>query len=136
MGVRMARRGAWVAVAGLLLGVIGCGDGDGTAIVTPPDDNTPAVATRTVTGFVGDSTSGFGITGAQVVIGQQVVTTNANGLFSLRDVPRQDLTVTVSATGYQSVTFTLSNSVDSFNRRLIPTGNFGTVEPPPGSPGI
>lgn len=144
MGLRSARRVAcWMFAAALTSGVWGCGGGGGTTTTTTPTDNTggttptPTGLPRTVTGFVGDWTSGQGIPGAQVQLGTVLATTGATGLFTASDVARIEVQVTVTAAGYQPATpFTLGTGISQISVRLYPIGTPVTVEPPPDVPGI
>ncbi len=113
----------------------GSGGGGGGNVVPDDGGTPPAVTTRTVTGFVGDATSGQGLIGATVRIGATTVQTGTSGLFTATGVPRTDQTVDVSAAGYLTQTFTLSASTDQINVRLLPTGA-GTIEGPPSPPSL
>lgn len=136
MGVRSARRAAQLMLA-MLVAVAAWSCGGGNGGTTTPVDNggTAQTSRRTVTGFVGDATSGAGIAGATVTIGTSTSSTAATGLFSIRDIERVAQQVTISAPGFITVTMTLAANVDQISLRLVPSGA-GTIENPPGAPGV
>lgn len=135
MGERIPRRAAHLALA-LLVAMAGwsCGGGDGDGGGGGGDGGGTIVTTRrTVTGFVGDATTGRGLVGATVTIGSNTVQTGEGGLFTLPAVPRTDQAVSISANGYRTYTATLDGSTDQITVRLLPAGtsNFD-IENPPG----
>jgi len=116
----------------------GCGGGGGSS--TTPDDNsggngTQPTSTRTVTGFVGDATTGLGVAGAAVTIGSLNSSSASSGQFTVGAVPRADAAVTIAAAGYKSKSFTLASNVDTISVRLVPSGA-PTVEDPPDPTGL
>ncbi len=139
MGDRSARRAAQLMLAMLVaVAAWSCGDGDGGGggTTNPPGTGGAVTGpTRTVTGFIGDATSGAGIGGATVAIGTSSTTTGASGLFSVRNVERVAQQVTISAPGFITVTMTLAANIDQISLRLVPSG-VGGIEFPPGAPGV
>ncbi|MBI2300378.1 MAG: carboxypeptidase regulatory-like domain-containing protein [Armatimonadetes bacterium] len=133
MRFRSTRR--WtLGVLAALLGTLawGCGGSDAPANNQQNQaNNPPPPTTRTVSGFVGDATTGNGINGALVAVGNGSAQTGPTGNFTLPGVPRVDNQVAVSATGYATANSTLAAGVDQINVRLIPAGA-GGIEPPPG----
>lgn len=85
---------AGVIIAGLCLGWAGCGGGGGGS----------SSSTR-ITGVIQDSQTLQPIKGATVKVGGSSTKTSADGTFELGVSPG-DLSVAVSAPGYQSQTFT------------------------------
>jgi len=136
MGVRSARRAAQLMLA-MLVAVAAWSCGGGNSGTTNAVDNGGTVTgpTRTVTGFIGDATSGAGIAGAMVTIGTSTTSTGTSGLFAVRNVERVAQQVTISAPGFITVTMTLAANVDQISLRLVP-GGVGQIENPPGAPGV
>ena len=85
---------ALVAVASLVLGVVGCGGGDG-------DDN--GSSTR-ITGVVVDQQSQAPVPGATVSVSGKSARTDESGAFALSVSPGT-VSMTVTAPGYQTGTF-------------------------------
>ena len=135
MGVRSARRAAQLMLAMLVaVAAWSCGGGDGTTVIVD-NGGTVTMSSRTVTGFIGDATSGQGIAGATVSIGSSTTSTGATGLFSIRSVERVEQQVTISAPGFITVQTTLAANTDQISLRLVP-GGVGDIESPPGAPGV
>lgn len=143
MVVRCARRSLQLAAACIILLVaFGCGSsGTGGGSTSGGDTsggdtsggNTGGgtVTSRTVTGYISDITTGQGVSGAAVSIGSGVAQTGGTGLFTVRSVPRQTQSVTITASGYKTYTGALSASQDQLNKQLIPVGVPDGYEPPP-----
>lgn len=89
---------AVLAVAGLMTAAAGCGGGGGGS--SSSSNNS---ATR-ITGIVEDGQSSSPIGGATVAAAGNSARTDANGAFTL-SVPAGKVTVTITAPGYQSGTF-------------------------------
>jgi hypothetical protein len=85
-----------VTVAALGLTLAGCGGGGGGG-----DDSSSS--TR-ITGVVIDQQSSEPVPGATVKVGSRSATTNASGSFGL-SVPAGPITVTITAPGYQTGTY-------------------------------
>lgn len=97
--VRSLRRLAWMGVLGLALW--GCGSGDNPFPEPPPGPGPgPQPGTRTLTGRVVDL-NGRPVAGAQVAVqGTNLFAiTNANGDFTLTNVPATTVTLVISAAG-------------------------------------
>lgn len=135
MGVRTMRRVArWVLSLCVAAAAWSCGGGGGVPVEPPDESGESPVPVRVVTGFISDATTGGGLAGATVRIGDLTATTGADGLFSLPGVPRLDQTVTITLPGYQTITVPLAATDDRLSPpRLIPSGA-GTVENPPSPP--
>ena len=88
---------AVLAVAGLVGALAGCGGGGGGG------SSSNNSATR-ISGVVEDGQSSSPIAGATVTAGGSSAKTDANGAFTLGVSPGK-VTVTISATGYQTGTF-------------------------------
>jgi carboxypeptidase family protein len=86
---------AVLAVAALCVALAGCGGGGG--------GGSSSSSTR-ITGVVEDQQSSSPIAGATVQAGGTSAKTDANGAFALSVVPGK-VTVTITAAGYQSGTF-------------------------------
>jgi hypothetical protein len=87
---------AVVAVAGLSVGLVGCGGGGGGS-------SSSSGSTR-ITGVVVDQQTDAPVPGATVRVGSKSAKTDANGSFTLGVSPG-NVSVTISATGYQTGTF-------------------------------
>lgn len=140
MRVPDARGGARTVLALFTAALLwGCGGGGGSSTTTPDDNpgdpGAQPTNTRTVTGFVGDATTGLGISGAAVAIGSLSATAATTGQFTVARVPRLDYSVTITATGYKARLFTLASNVDAITVRLVPVGA-PTVEDPPDPTGL
>jgi hypothetical protein len=111
--------------------------GPGTATATVTTGNTTSITvsqssgptTGTITGTVTD-TSGTALSGATVSCGNISVTTQANGTYTLANVPAGMQTVTALLTGFQTGTQGVNvtaggTSVANFS--LTPTASTGTV---------
>ncbi len=94
---------------------------------------TTATSPGSISGVVGDSSSGTGLANASVSYSGGATTCDANGNYTLSNVPAGTVTVTASATGYQpssqSLTVTSgANSAANFQLTKASTGNItGTV---------
>jgi hypothetical protein len=88
---------ALLVFAGCVLGLAGCGGGGGSS-------SGSSGGSTTITGVVQDRQSNDPIPGATIKVGSASAKTDANGSFSLGVAPG-NLTVTISAPGYQTGTF-------------------------------
>lgn len=131
MRLRIARRAAQLAAA-LVLGVAawGCGDGE--------EQFLPGIArTRSVSGFVGNASTGRGIPSATVQVGGLSASTNARGEFTLGGLPLDDQAVTITARDFLERRLTLSANQSTIDVRLQPVSTTGGgIEPPPDTPAI
>lgn len=128
-----ARRATWL-VASLLLAWTAFGCGSGTDTETGP--LLPPI-TRTVTGFVGNASTGRGITNAVVQIGSITVATDTHGEFSAPNIPLSDQAVRITATSYLERQLTLPANQSTLDVRLQPVvSNGDDIELPPGSPAL
>ncbi|MFC1916131.1 S8 family serine peptidase [Chloroflexota bacterium] len=81
------------------VGLIGIGNGRINAyraVISSP------LPTGTITGKVTDAIDGSPIEGATVIDGRTVAVTDANGIYTLSDIPTGDYTVTASKEGYET----------------------------------
>ena len=133
MCVLKARQIAQLSLA-VMVALIGWGCGGGGGGTTPetqPDGTVdPTPTQRTVTGFIGDITSGQGVAQATITVGGASTSTDGSGLFTLPAVRRVDQTIQISATGYQTRPLSLTGSTDQINGRRRP-GGVGDIAGPP-----
>src|SRR5215212_10796876 len=87
---------ALVVVAALGFGLVGCGGGGG--------GGGSSSGSARITGVVVDRQTNEPIPGATVKVGNGTAKTNTSGTFSL-GVPAGNITVTITAPGYQTGTF-------------------------------
>ena len=123
-GNAKARRLGWLMLASLLAAFLlgGCGGGGG---------GLPVVTnTRTVTGTVINYSTGASIVGATVAIGSITGTTDSDGAFTLNKVERVSQTLSVTATGYQTYSGTVSATQDTVPVKMLPNGVNVTDYPP------
>jgi len=86
---------ALIAVAALGFGLVGCGGGGGGG---------SSSGSSRITGVVVDRQSNEPIPGATVKVGNGTAKTNGSGSFNL-GVPAGNITMTITAPGYQTGTF-------------------------------
>jgi hypothetical protein len=87
---------ALFVLAGSVVGLAGCGGGGGSS--------SGSSSSTQITGVVQDRQSNDPIPGATIKVGSASTKTDANGSFSLGVAPG-NLTVTITAPGYQTGTF-------------------------------
>jgi hypothetical protein len=84
-------------ISSFLLGLVGCGGGGGGS-------SSSSSGSTQITGVVQDRQSNDPIPAATVKVGSVTAKTDANGSFSL-SVPPGNITMTITAPGYQTGTF-------------------------------
>jgi hypothetical protein len=88
----------------------------------------PGTTTGAISGAVTDASTGSAVSGATVSVGTHTATTSGSGSYSLSEVQEGTYTLTVSATGYQqytqSVTVT-AGGVTTANVALTPASSSG-----------
>jgi hypothetical protein len=88
-----------LSVAAVNFIITGCGGGGGGGGVAPAD----------ITGRIVLVSSGAPLSGAVVSVGSTTMTTLADGVFTLRNVPSTGASLSVTATGVQALTQPLNN---------------------------
>ncbi len=114
-----------------LMALAGCSDGGGGDTPPPPPPPPPPPAVGTVSGVVASSVTGLPLAGVAVSSGSRSTTTDAQGRYTLNDVPAADLAVVgFNLNGYMrglaSVALPASSAAQA-SPRLLPvaaTQNF------------
>ncbi|HGJ63814.1 TPA: hypothetical protein ENS27_00330 [bacterium] len=98
--------------------IIGCGDSDRDT------GNNNIVSVGEIFGIITDKETGFPVKEATITIGAKTAITDANGKYSIKDIPFSDnINVVVTALEYESYTKSISLDMEilALNIEIIPT---------------